>query len=125
MLKSAKANVAGLYSSADTQEWNENIEEHIPIPVHTQPRADDYVLASEKQCDHFDYLMSEYMNSAEIRGLFKKHSSLIQYLEVNSGKKLKTLTDINVLYDTLFIERLKGKRYVLCCTCMLLCPIRL
>lgn len=114
MLKSAKANVAGLYSSADTQEWNENIEEHIPIPVHTQPRAEDYVLASEKQCDHFDYLMFEYMNSAEIRALFKKHSSLIQYLEVNSGKKLKTLTDINVLYDTLSIERLKGKRYVWC-----------
>lgn len=115
MLKSAKANVAGLYSSADTQEWNENIEERIPIPVHIRPRADDYVLASEKQCDHFDYLMSVYMNSAEIKGLFKKHSSLIQYLEVNSGKKLKTLTDINVLYDTLSIERQKGKQYVLYC----------
>lgn len=112
VLKSAKANVAGLYSSAEHQEWNENIENRIPVPVHTVLRADDYVLASEKRCDHFDYLMLEYINSAEIRGLFKKYKSLIRYLEENSGKKLPSLTDINVLYDTLFIEQLKEKRYV-------------
>lgn len=112
VLKSAKANLAGLYSSSEHQEWNENIENHIPVPVHTVQRSDDYVLASEKRCDHFDYLMLEYMNSAEMRGLFKKYKSLIRYLEENSGKKLPSLTDINVLYDTLFIEQLKGKRYV-------------
>ncbi|XP_055305422.1 prostatic acid phosphatase-like isoform X2 [Sitodiplosis mosellana] len=111
VLKSAKANLAGLYCQAENQEWNENIEEHISIPeIHTQPLANDYVLASEKRCDHFDYMMFEHMNSAEIKGIFKKYKSLIRYLEENSGKKLPTLTDINVLYDTLFIEQLKGKR---------------
>lgn len=112
VLKSAKANVAGLYSSEENQEWNENVEMENLVLVHTVSRADDYVLASEKRCDHFDYILYEYMNSPEIRGLFKKYKSLIRYLEENSGKKLPSLTDINVLYDTLFIEQLKGKRYV-------------
>ncbi|KAG4079654.1 hypothetical protein HA402_010434 [Bradysia odoriphaga] len=36
--------------------------------------------------------------------------SLINYVEINSGTKIRTITDINDIYDTLFIERLKGLR---------------
>lgn len=111
MLKSAKANLAGLFSTNDL-EWNGNLDWQ-PIPVWTIPRVEDYVLASDKRCDHFDYIMLQYMNTTEFKAVWKKHKPLIRYLEENAGKKLPSLTEINVLYDTLFIEQLKGRRYVI------------
>lgn len=109
MVKSAKANLAGLFASSDAQEWNENLEWK-SIPVDSMPRIDDHVLASDRRCDHFDYLMLKFMKTPEYKNILKQHKSLIRYLEENAGQKLPTFTALNILYDTLFIEQLKGRR---------------
>lgn len=105
-MKSARANLVGFFSN-EGQEWNDNLDLQ-EIPIHTIPLIEDYVLASDKRCDHFDYVMIEFMNTTDFRGIWKKHKSLIDSLEVNIGKKLPSITEINILYDTLFIEKLRG-----------------
>lgn len=109
VVKSAKANLAGLFASSDAQEWNENLEWK-SIPVNSMPRIDDHVLASDRRCDHFDYAMLKFMKTPEYKNVLKQHKSLIRYLEENTGQKLPTFTSLSILYDTLFIEQLKGKR---------------
>lgn len=104
---SALANLAGLFPPSNNQVWNKKFDWH-PIPVHTQSLHDDYVLASEKKCDRFDYLMFNYVNETVYNGLFKEYKSLISFAEEKSGTKLPTLTSINNLYDTLLIEQWKG-----------------
>lgn len=49
------------------------------------------------------------MNTTAYTYFFTNYAPLIKYAEEHSGLKLATLTDITNLYDTLFIERLKGK----------------
>lgn len=80
--------------------------------MHTVPLDDDYLLASEKKCHHFDYVMLKYMNGSEYKGYFEKYASLIEHLEENAEMKLETITLINTVYDGLYIEKLKGKRYL-------------
>lgn len=74
---------------------------------------DEYLLAAEKPCNHFDYLMIEYEKTSAYQRLFTDHEPLIRYLEQTLGIRFRTLTDLVNLYDALFIERLKNYRYVL------------
>lgn len=55
--------------------------------------------------------MIEYTNSTEYKSLFEKNRALIKDLEEKTGAPLNSLTKLNFLYDTFFIEKLKGKRY--------------
>lgn len=107
-MQSAQANLARLFRPSGDQIWNKDLDWQ-PVPVHTVPRPQDYMLAAEKRCDHFDYVMLQYLNTSSYTDLFTKYAPLIKYAEDNSGLELSTLTDITNLHDTLFIERLKGK----------------
>lgn len=76
--------------------------------MHTEPRNEDYLLAPEKPCDRYEYEMIKYTNSSEYKSLFEKNNALIKDLEKKSGASLNTLTKLDFLYDTFFIEKLKG-----------------
>ncbi|XP_031636524.1 uncharacterized protein LOC116349297 [Contarinia nasturtii] len=108
-IMSGAANLAGFFPPVDYQIWNEDIHWH-PIPIHTQPTDTDYLLATTKQCDRFDYEMTIYLNESNYKGLLEQHKLLIEYLERNSGMELNSITAIFLLYDGLFIERINGKR---------------
>lgn len=107
---SAEANLAGLFKPFGYQVWNEKIKWQ-PVPVHTVPQQDDSLMGF-KRCDHFDYVMLQWMNTSAYTNLFIKYKSLIEYLESNSGAKLSTLAQILLLYDALYIQQLKGLRFV-------------
>lgn len=109
---SAAANLAALFKPSGDQIFDNELNWQ-PVPIHAQPRKDDYTLACTKRCDHFDYLMLQYMNTSGYANLFTLYRPLINYLETNSGMKISALSRITDLYDTLSIERLKGKRFVL------------
>lgn len=106
---SAEAAMAALFRPSGNQVWNKKLKWQ-PIPIHTVPRTEDTLLASEKRCDHFDYVMVQYMNTTEYTELFTKHKTLIDHLAKNSGRKLDTITDIFMLYDALWIEKKKGNQ---------------
>lgn len=102
--------MAALFPPTKRQQWNVNLSWQ-PIPVHTEPQDQDYRLAAKKQCDHFDYLISQYLNTTAYTGLFEKHQSLIRYLEINSGETFASLREIGLLYDILYTEQVKGYWY--------------
>lgn len=108
VLMSAEANLAGLYPPSGEQLWKNELKWQ-PIPIHSQPLKDDYLVASHKRCDRYDYLQFEYCNKTVYNGLFVKYKSLISFLEQKSELKFQSLTAINNLYDTLLIEQWKGK----------------
>lgn len=107
-LTSSQATLAGLFPPVGDEIWNKNLHWQ-PIPVHTDNLSDDYLLATEKRCDHYDYIMLKYLTDSAYPVTFEKYKSLISYLEKKSGTKLPTITSINNLYDTLLIEQLKGR----------------
>lgn len=110
-LMSAQATLASLFPPSGDQIWNENLAWN-PIPIHTIPENQDYTLGVRKPCDRSEYEMKQYINSTAYTDLFVKHRELLKYLEKHSGKKLKSMIDIGLLYDTLSVEKARGYRYV-------------
>lgn len=110
-LMSALCLVAGLFPPEDDQLWIENLQ-WTPIPIHTIPQNQDYILSVMKPCDRFDYEMALYTKTTAYTGLLDEYKTFIRYLEVNSGKKLNRLVDILKLCDTLNVERSRGFWYV-------------
>lgn len=69
-----------------------------------------YLVAPEKQCNRYEYEMIQYTNSSEYKSYFEKNRALIKDLEEKTGERLDSLTKLNFLHDTFFIEKLRGKR---------------
>lgn len=111
VLMSAGANLAGMFPPTEDQTWTEDFDWQ-PIAVHTTPTKEDYLLASSKRCDRFDYLSADFMNNSDYYRLFDEYEPLIKYLEMNSGEDLSTLLQLAFLHDTLFIEKSIGKWFV-------------
>lgn len=108
---SAQACLASLFRPFGNQVWNEHIPWQ-PVPVHSLPRTEDPYLSSEKRCDRFDYVMLQFMNTTAYTNYFTKNKELISYLEKHSGMDLQTITGMILLYDVLWVQQLKGMRFV-------------
>lgn len=67
------------------------------------------MVAPEFPCPHYEHEMIAYINSTEYKNLFKENSELIKHIEDKTGARMDSLTRLDFLYDTLFIEKLKGK----------------
>ncbi|XP_031634120.1 prostatic acid phosphatase-like [Contarinia nasturtii] len=80
-----------------------------PIPVHTIPQENDYILVGTKSCARYNHAYKMYKKSTEYKALMKKSKTLYQYLEKHSGKEMKNLQSVHNLYDTLRIENLQNK----------------
>lgn len=102
VLMSAGANLAGMFPPTEDQTWTEDFDWQ-PIAVHTTSTKEDYLLASSKRCDRFDYLSAVFMNNSDYYRLFDEYEPLIKYLEMNSGEDLSTLLQLAFIHDTLFI----------------------
>ena len=130
-LNSAAYNLAGMFPPKGQQIWNESllwqgkdwnsktstliilyslifINFSTAIPVHTVPEKLDHILAMKRPCPKYQKAYDEYIESDEIKSIFKNNQTLIEYLELHSGKELKTLFDLKSLNETLWIENLKG-----------------
>lgn len=112
-MKSVEANLAGLLSLTYDEYRNTCAHWQPPIPVEIFPAADDYLLATSKKCDRFDYLMTKYLYQNDSYNLFfKRFKRLIIYLEKNAGIKIKRILDFVLLYDTLNVEKMRFKQYI-------------
>lgn len=74
-----------------------------PIHIH----RDERLLPSPK-CPRFKKLLKKYLNSKEVRNILHKYRNLITFIQNNSKKSLRKLSNIADIYDTLYIERLEG-----------------
>lgn len=104
---SAQANLAGLFPPDAHQAWSGDLKWQ-PIPVHTIPEHQDYVLAGKKRCNKYDWAEKKFHESDEYLDLISKYKDLYAYLEKHSGKKMSSPIDVLNVYDTLRIEHLKN-----------------
>lgn len=101
---SAAATMAGLFPP-NRNEWRPNKDINWrPIPIHSS--------TSQKKCPRYEYEMVKVVNGNTYKAKLEESKELINYLAFHSKVELKTFMPILDLYDTLSIEKLKGKRYV-------------
>jgi len=109
VLMSAQANLAGLYPPSGYMQWNPDLLWQ-PIPVHSVPIESDYLLENNHNaCPKLIELRKEALESDFITSNLDKHRKLLQYLTLNSGRKINSVEEVDWLYDTLSIEQLYNK----------------
>ncbi|KAK4877858.1 hypothetical protein RN001_010364 [Aquatica leii] len=104
-LMSAESNLAGLYPPTADQTWNIHLSWQ-PIPIHTEPGEEDYLLAMKKPCEKYQQLYETLMNDDEFVEIRRKNSNLYKNLSKNSGQKIDNLVMLQNLYNVLYIEDL-------------------
>lgn len=100
---SAECAMAALFPPSGRQIWKYTIPWQ-PVPIHTIPLKDDYLLYQATNCSRADKLVEEYLSSYDIQYLLKAHSGLLQYLERNSKTKVRTVLDVALFYESLVKE---------------------
>ncbi|KAL6421287.1 hypothetical protein ACFW04_011891 [Cataglyphis niger] len=106
-LMSAEANLAGLYPPVKNQVWDDI--KWMPIPVHTIPEKQDYVLKASKYCPRYNYELEKVLTSPKMKRINKANAKLYAYLTENSGNKISSLEEVNQLYNILYIQNLYNK----------------
>lgn len=64
----------------------------------------DLLLRLDSDCPHYDELVEELRDTAEIREVEEANKQLYEYLTQNTGRNVTSVEDIEYLYDALFIE---------------------
>lgn len=108
-IMSALCNAAGLFSPSNEQLWEKSINWQ-PVPVHTVPLNEDYLVYQSIPCDRIDQLYDKYMESNETKALLDKHSELREYIRKHSGSSIEAMVDFFQFYDAFHIQYLRGLR---------------
>lgn len=97
---SAQANLAGLYPIDDQQKWYPGLD-WIPIPVHTIPQREDYVLGARKPCAAYDEEYQTVLNSTKRQNLEEINGNTLKYLSDHSHFPVKSVFSVGMIYDAL------------------------
>lgn len=99
--------MAGLFPPAKEQVWKSDLRWQ-PIPIHTIPTQLDHILYEGRVCPRYQHAVRDYQASEEVKTLLREHKQLMEYLEAKSGVPMKSIRDVEGLYNTLWIENLKN-----------------
>lgn len=107
-LISALSNAAGMFPPQGGQIWKSGLNWQ-PVPIHTIPVEDDYLVYQSIPCPKIDKLKKEYnMESTEMKALVKNHRTLLDNLEKYSGLKMQTIQDASIFHDPFEIVLNRG-----------------
>lgn len=106
-LLSAECTMFGLYPTSNDENWNDKLNFQ-PIPIHTMPLIDDYLLNSFAVCPRFDELFQQSIRRPNVTEIIEKYRPLIRFLEENSGEKLQTVKEVSWIYLNLLVENQNG-----------------
>lgn len=108
-IMTALAALAGLYFPTKNEIWNDDILWQ-PIPVHTLPINEDYILIGESPCPRFDELFEKFLKESELaREMHAKVAEFYPILSERSGKNISTIFGTFLFFDTLYVENLHNK----------------
>ncbi|KAK6629954.1 hypothetical protein RUM43_003775 [Polyplax serrata] len=105
-LMSAYCCLAGLYEC-----WSQGETDFLPwqpIPVHTIPVHMDSVLAGYKNCQVYNDLFQELLETSEVSAFNDCYRDVYSSLSEKSGLSIKSAKDCVFLYSTLNIENMHG-----------------
>lgn len=110
-MMSALCNAAGYFPPSGFQVWDNSLEWQ-PIPVHTIPLQDDYLLYQSNACASIDNVHSALVESNQTSAFLHRYNGLIKYIENNTGLTSNSNSDIfkNIytVYDALKVENERG-----------------
>jgi len=106
-LMSAQSNLAGMYPPHGYWNWNPDLAWQ-PIPVHTLPQQEDYLLSSHANCPRFDQLLGEVKAGKFMRDLYSDNKELFEYISNNAGTNITDIVQLDYIYDSLLIEDIYG-----------------
>lgn len=104
-LMSAQSNLAGFFPPMEKDVWNDQLNWQ-PIPIHTMPESQDYLLAAKKLCPVYEESLKALGKSTEFKEINEKLKPIYQYLTEKTGKKVNSLQSVQNIYNCLFIEEL-------------------
>lgn len=111
-LMSALANAAAWFPPSGSQIWKSSLRWQ-PVPIHTVPLNEDYLVYQSVPCLRGVEELKEYMESPRIQAENVKYQKFFEFLERNSGSTVRSIKDAALLYDPLLIESFRGLRCVL------------
>ncbi|KAK0161279.1 hypothetical protein PV327_009766 [Microctonus hyperodae] len=101
-IMSAQALLAGLFPPIKEDQFINDLSWR-PVPVQSIPRNVDKLITVKSHCPKLDHALKEaYIN--ESKSSDKQLASYYKQLSHHTGKKIKTITDVEFLYNTLEIE---------------------
>lgn len=78
-LMSAQAELAGLFPPTANERWHENLQWQ-PVPIHTLPLKNDYVLSHLSECPKYDAALQKFINeSPELQQIYVNHADKFEY----------------------------------------------
>lgn len=114
-LASAYSLLAGMFPPFESWDPSLSNMRWQPIPVHTVPEADDYILTPTlPKCPAFEKELARIFTTKEIIDLFKDHETIINEVLLNAGFSTEISNFYKMLYlalirDNLYIEYVNGK----------------
>ena len=102
-LMSAQSQLAGLFPPSGSQVFDPSLPWQ-PIPVHTVPQEQDYLLSSHAHCPRFEELQAAIETGEFMRGLYIENKELFQYISEHVGENITDIVKLDYVYDTLLIE---------------------
>uniref|UniRef100_T1IKD9 acid phosphatase n=1 Tax=Strigamia maritima TaxID=126957 RepID=T1IKD9_STRMM len=85
--------------------WNKNLPWQ-PIPVHTIPVEEDYLLSLDSICPKYDKLFEEQINSPEAKKINAQYKELFEFLTNKTGVMVKQFDDASEFYDIFLIDQI-------------------
>jgi len=105
-LMSAEANLAGMFPPSGYLQWNPELVWQ-PIPVHTVPQEEDYLLSSHATCPRFEKLHKGVLETSEFsKKIYKENHKLFEYISTHAGENITDIVKLDYVYDTLLIENI-------------------
>uniref|UniRef100_A0A0A9XGP6 acid phosphatase n=2 Tax=Lygus hesperus TaxID=30085 RepID=A0A0A9XGP6_LYGHE len=98
----AGAFCAGLFPPIGDQIWNKDLLWQ-PVPLKIQPLKNDRLLLT-RGCPKFNQLLSEVLESKEVKDSVLKNKELYDYLTEKSGTNVRNPYDVEDIYSTLKAE---------------------
>ena len=108
-LMSAESNLAGLYPPSGYLKWNLDLAWQ-PIPVHTVPKQWDNLLTNNhKECPKLAEMREQLKDSLFMTGVYEDNKDLFDYISKHSGWNIKSVDELDLIYDSLLIDKLYNK----------------
>ncbi|KAK3593233.1 hypothetical protein CHS0354_012313 [Potamilus streckersoni] len=103
-LMSADCVLAGLFPPDPAQEWSQTLNWQ-PIPVHTIPVNEDYLLSTESVCPNWNDLHSKFLETDPFfQDTLKENQDLIDFVSKNAPGVKRSWDGLEGVLDPLFCQ---------------------